>query len=203
MVEIEDLIQAGFLGLIDASQRYSPREGVNFAAYAAIRIRGSIVDHLRRNSNLCRSTMARQQKVSAARTNLERKLGRTPNGTEIAEELGLEQKEFQAWLTSFEAGNATSLDEVYSDHSDWFRSSDDTPEQALEHQEMKGIMREALTRLPERETLVLHLYYTEELNLQEIARVLEVTTGRVSQIKKAAVQRLRSIMDEIRNDDKW
>lgn len=199
-IEVEDLIQAGFLGLIDASQRYRPKEGVNFAAYAAIRIRGAIVDYLRRNSNLCRATIARHQTVKAARLKLERKLGRTPDSIEVAAELGIEVTEYEAWLTSFEAGTNASLDDVYSDHSDWFRSDERTAEQMVGDNEMKGFMLEALKQLPEREALVLQLYYVEELTLQEIAQVLDVTTGRVSQIKKASIQRLRSIIDELRGE---
>ena len=92
-VELDDLMQAGYLGLVDASQKYSAREGVTFATYAAIRVRGSIIDSLRRNSNLCRTTIAMQQKVRAAEKVLEGELQRTPTNGEIAEKMAMPQEE--------------------------------------------------------------------------------------------------------------
>ena len=196
-IEVEDLIQAGYLGLIDASQRYSPRAGVSFTSYAAIRVRGAIVDYLRRNSNLTRSAMAMQKKVRAAQEKLEHKLGRAPDPAEISAELRITPAQYEGWLRDFEANYAQSLDQVYSDHSILFQCKDETPEDALASSELKNLLRRALSRLPEREALVLQLYYNDELNLMEVGAVLGVTTGRVSQIKKSAVEKLRVLMDEV------
>lgn len=194
--EIDDIMQAGYLGLVDASQRYSTREGVAFAAYAAIRVRGSIIDFLRRNSNLCRTTIAMQQKVRKARQDLENQLGRTPEPSEVASHLGLEMAEYSEWLSRFEANHVQSLDEVYSDHSILFQDQTPSPEEATHKSQMRQQLKLALTKLPEREALVLQLYYVEELNVYEVGAILGVTTGRVSQIKKAAIERLRNLIRE-------
>ena len=194
--EIEDLMQAGYLGLVDASQRYSTREGVTFAAYAAIRVRGSIVDLLRRNSNLCRSTISMRQRISKARLDLEHSLGRAPQIEEVAEAMQMTLTELQDWEAKFQVNQLQSLDEVYTDHSLLFRDQGELPEDKLEQNQLKVHLRESIKDLPEREALVLQLYYVEELNVYEIAAVLDVTTGRVSQIKKAAILRLKDLLQE-------
>jgi RNA polymerase sigma factor for flagellar operon FliA len=192
--EVEDLLQAGYLGLVDASQRYSKREGVSFAAYAAIRIRGAIIDQLRRNSNLCRSTIAMRQKIEKTRAALEGRLERAPTPEELATELGLTLTELQDWEARFQVNQLQSLDEVYSDYSLLFEDNGRTAEDAMQMTQMKGLLAEALGQIPEREAQVLQLYYVEELNVYEIAAILDVTTGRVSQIKKAAILRLRDML---------
>ncbi len=194
--EIEDLIQAGFIGLIDASQRYRPHEGVTFIAYAAIRVRGAIVDHLRQSSNLSRGAIGRQKLVKFAREKLQRRFGRSPDPSEIQTELGITASKHENWLEEFEANNTQSLDQVYSDHSILFSSNEDNPEEVLVGAQLKDELREALTKLPEREATVLQLYYVEELNLHEIGAVFGVTVGRISQIKLSAVQKLRALMDD-------
>lgn len=195
-VEIEDLIQAGCLGLVDAAQRYSAREGVTFAAYAAIRIRGSIIDHLRHNSNLCRSTISMRQKIERNRRTLAQRLGRDPDTLELAAEMNMTAEEFQGWEARFQVNQLQSLDEVYTDHSIIFGDTSASAEDEVEQNQLKAALRAALGDLPEREALVLQLYYVEEMNVYEVAAVLDVTTGRVSQIKKAAVTRLRDIISK-------
>lgn len=192
MVEIDDLLQVGYIGLVDASQRYVPKQGVSFAAYAKIRIRGSIVDFLRSNSSMCRATIAMHQKVKLATAKLEQELMRTATVEEIAANLGMEPGELAEWQTQFATRQISSLDEVYSDHSMLFRDSSQSAEDSIQQDELKGLLRLSLSDLPEREALVLQLYYVEELNIYEIAEILGVTTGRVSQIKKSAVERLRN-----------
>jgi RNA polymerase sigma factor for flagellar operon FliA len=197
MAEIDDMLQVGYMGLVDASQRYTPRQGASFAAYAAIRIRGSIIDYLRASSTLCRATIVMQQKVRAATAKLEQQLLRTPEKAEIAAEMGMTVDDFQDWQTQFGASQIKSLDEVYTDHSMLFSDATRSVEDKLQHDEMRSMLRRALERLPEREALVLQLYFVEELNVYEIAEILGVTTGRVSQIKKAAVGRLRDSITEM------
>ncbi|NVO22045.1 FliA/WhiG family RNA polymerase sigma factor [Donghicola sp. C2-DW-16] len=196
-VELDDLMQAGYLGLVDASQRYSVREGVSFSAYAAIRIRGSIVDLLRRNSNLCRKTIAMQQEVKKAIAALESELGRSPEAEEIAKKLEIPIEEYEDWQARFQANRVQSLDEVYSDQSMLFEDRQQNSEDLTHQSQLKQLLRKALEKLPEREALLLHLYYVEELNVYEVAAILGVTTGRVSQIKKAAIMRLRSLIGEV------
>jgi RNA polymerase sigma factor for flagellar operon FliA len=196
-VEIDDLLQIGYMGLIDASQRYKPKAGATFASYAAIRVKGSIVDYLRDNASICRSTILMQQKFRSATEKLEQQLMRTPTVEEISAELGVSLSEYEDWQTRFAASNIRSLDELYTDQSNLFSDDSWSVEDKLRRQQMKQLLRRALGQLPEREALLLQLYYVEELNVYEIGEVLGVTTGRVSQIKKAAVERLRKFISEM------
>ena len=196
-IEIEDLIQIGMYGLVTAAQNYVVKEGVSFASYAGIRIRGEIVDHLRRNSNLCRTTIQMQQKHKSTIENLSRQLHREPNHDEIAAEMGLKTKELNDWEQAFAANTHQSLDSVYDEFSIWFASNDQNPEEELSDTELRETLVEALKTLPEREALLIQLYYVEELNVYEIAKVLDITTGRVSQIKKNAISRLRDFINKI------
>lgn len=201
MAEIEDMLQVGYMGLVDAAQRYTPRQGATFAAYAAIRIRGSIIDYLRASSSLCRATIVMQQKMRASILKLEQQLLRAPEKTEIATDMGITVAELEDWETQFGASQIKSLDEVYSDHSMLFSDAGRSVEDKLQQDQMRKMLRAALGQLPEREALVLQLYFVEELNVYEIAEILGVTTGRVSQIKKAAVGRLRESITAMEGDD--
>ncbi len=196
-VEIEDLIQIGMYGLVTAAQNYVIKEGVSFASYAGIRIRGEIVDHLRRNSNLCRTTIQMQQKYNASFEKLSRQLQREPKNSEIAKDMDLETSELDNWEQAFAANTHQSLDSVYDEFSIWFASNDQSPEDELSDTELRENLVEALKTLPEREAMLIQLYYVEELNVYEIAEVLEITTGRVSQIKKSAISRLREFIQKI------
>ena len=196
-MEIEDLMQIGYYGLVTAAQKYSPKEGATFASYAVLRIRGAIVDHLRKSSNLCRTTIQMQQKQKKAVESLLASLQREPLPSEIAEKMGLELNEYREWEKAFNANVHQSLDEVYDEYSMWFVSKDNTPEENLDRSQLKSILTEALKDLPEKEAMVIQLYYVEELNVYEIAKVMEITTGRVSQIKKSAVSLLRSYIKKI------
>ena len=195
-VEIEDLIQTGYCGLVLAAQNYTVQEGASFSSYASIRVRGSIIDHLRKSSNLCRTTIQMQQKAKLAEDNLRQVLGREPNSKELAENLGISDQEMMDWEQAFQANVHQSLNGIYDEFSIWFVSDENTPEEQLNEVEMKELLKEALRTLPEKEALVIQLYYVEELNVYEIAEVLEVTTGRVSQIKKSAVRKLREFMQK-------
>jgi RNA polymerase sigma factor for flagellar operon FliA len=195
-IEIEDLIQIGYFGLVTAAQNYTLREGATFASYAGIRIRGSIVDHLRKSSNLCRTTIEMQKKSNVAERELQSRLGRKPTAGEMAKHIGIPETEMLEWQQAFQANVHQSLDSVYDDFSIWFESSENTPEENINEEELRRLLKDALRTLPEREALVIQLYYVEELNVYEIAEVLEVTTGRVSQIKKSAVGSLRHFLGE-------
>ena len=132
-----------------------------------------------------------QQKMRTSMHKLEQLLLRTPEKHEIATDMGLTVAELEDWETQFGASQIKSLDEVYTDHSMLFSDAARSVEDKLQQDEMRKMLRRALGQLPEREALVLQLYFVEELNVYEIAEILGVTTGRVSQIKKAAVGRLR------------
>ena len=192
IVEVEDLIQQGMEGLVHAAQKYSPKEGVNFSQYAQLRIRGSIIDFLRKNSNLCRTTIKKKQEFERSKLDLEKKLNRQATEQELIEFLGISDDEFNYWKKAFEANVVQSLDTAYNEYSILFASKDDDPESSLQNKELKNQIKEALGVLNQREALVAQLYYVEELNVYEIAEVLEISTGRISQIKKSIIGKLRN-----------
>ncbi len=141
-----------------------------------------------------------QQKVKQTILVLERELKRTAEPKEIADRLKISISELEDWQARFQANKVHSLDEVYSDHNVLFQDHNFSPEDQTLQSEMKTLLKRALTKLPQREALVLQLYYVEELNVYEVAAILDVTTGRVSQIKKAAIERLRGFIKEMTND---
>ena len=192
IVEVEDLIQQGMEGLVHAAQKYSPKEGVNFSHYAQLRIRGSIIDFLRKNSNLCRTTIKKKQEFERSKLILEKKLNRQATEQELIDFLGISDDEFSYWKKAFEANVVQSLDTAYNEYSILFASKDDNPESSLQNKELKNQIKEALGVLNQREALVAQLYYVEELNVYEIAEVLEISTGRISQIKKSIIGKLRN-----------
>ena len=196
VTEIDDIIQIGYTGLIVAAQNYTPLDGASFASYASIRIRGAIVDFLRKNSNLCRTTIQVKKKYNSAIEKLERQLARKPSREEIAEELDMNEEQLLEWEAAFQANTLQSIDSVYDQFSVWFASPDNTPEEEFNESELQELLKKALTNLPEREALVIQLYYVEELNVFEIAEVMEISTGRVSQIKKSAIGQLRQFIQK-------
>ena len=201
ITEIEDIMQIGYTGLIVAAQNYTPLDGASFASYASIRIRGAIVDYLRKSSNLCRTTIQIKKKYNQAVEKLERQLLRQPNRLEIADELEMSEDQLIEWEAAFQANTPQSIDSVYDQFSIWFTSPDNNPEEEVNETELQELLKEALRHLPEREALVIQLYYVEELNVFEIAEVLEVSTGRVSQIKKSAVGQLRQFIEKANQVD--
>ncbi len=192
IVEIEDLIQQGMEGLVHAAQKYSPKEGVNFSQYAHLRIRGSIIDYLRKNSNLCRTTIKKKQEFDRYRIDLEKQLGRQASESELVNFIGINDDEYSYWKQAFEANVVQSLDTAYNEYSVLFASKEDNPELSLENKELKNQIKDSLKVLNQREAMVAQLYYVEELNIYEIAEVLEISTGRISQIKKSIILKLRN-----------
>ncbi|MGC6391252.1 MAG: sigma-70 family RNA polymerase sigma factor [Alphaproteobacteria bacterium] len=191
VVEIEDLMQVGLTGLVEAAQRYTPQEGVSFGSYAVLRVRGAMLDYLRSNSNLCRRSIKMQQETRAAADRLRNKLQREATQEEIARELNLNEIDFANWQGVFAANFHKSIDEVYDEYSLLFASDHESAETTIDRARARDMLRDALATLPEREALVLQLYYVEELNIYDIAAILDVTPGRVSQIKSNAFKRLQ------------
>ena len=135
-----------------------------------------------------------QKKANAAEQKLQALHSRKPTVDEIAQEMEISPESLMEWQQAFQANVHQSLDSVYDEFSIWFESTENTPEDNLNDEEMRGMLKDALHTLSEREGLVIQLYFVEELNVYEIAEILEVTTGRVSQIKSAAVSRLRQYL---------
>lgn len=196
IVEFDDLLQIGLMGLIEAAQRYTRQEGVSFENYAVIRIRGAINDFLRKNSVLGRKSIKINQAVNLARGKLSQELGRTPEKHELAKAVAMTLEEFTTWEQALNGSYQNSIQDEYDEHSMWFASEDAPAEQALDRTRLKEALLGALKGLPERETLVLQLYYVEELNIYEIAAVLDVTPGRVSQIKSSAFKKMQPMLKD-------
>ena len=198
IIDVEDLIQIGMVGLISAAQNYAPVKDASFSSYASLRIRGEILDYLRKNSSLCRSTIKMKKLTENAIENLNKKLGREPDTIEIAEEINIDHKKFLEWETAFQASTIKNIDDVYDEFSYWFVNKDDDPEKNINNKELKEILKKSLACLSEKQAMLIQLYYVEELNIYEIAKILDISTGRVSQIKSSALQLIRSkIEDEL------
>jgi len=194
--EIDDLVQIGMVSLVEAAKRFQDTGQASFTSYAAVRIRGALTDHLRKNLTLTRLGVQRRTQISIAELAVKNAGGDPANRELVATELGISIVELQSWRDKASSTPNKSLDEVYDDHSVWFADDGHTPESALVADELRATLATHLKRLKDREALVLQLYYVEELNLEEISEVLSVTVGRVSQLKKAALAQLRAWMQE-------
>ena len=184
------------VGLVEAAHNYSPKEDIPFSAYAKLRIKGAIVDHLRKSSNLCRGTIRRKQDFERAKRKLEKQLNRDPETSEIASELQVDVLELTKWKEDFAASQHKSIEEATEAFGDFLFSTDQTVEEKIFNGQLQNILKSQLVNLNQQQLLVLQLYYVEELNVYEIAEVLNVTTGRVSQIKSAATQKLKALILE-------
>ena len=191
IIEIDDVIQLGMVGLINAAQNYIPQKDASFTSYASIRIKGEILDYLRKSSNLDRTTITIKKNSEKASHSLRNKLGREPYNYEIADELGISTEKYFEWSNAFEAGVNKSLDELYDDYSSWFVTGALNPEETINDTELRNNLKKVLGKLEGKEALIIQLYFVEELNIYEIAEVMEVSTGRVSQIKTSAIKRIR------------
>jgi RNA polymerase sigma factor for flagellar operon FliA len=190
-MEVEDLIQVGMVALVEAANGFEDR-GHAFSTYATIRIRGAMIDHLRRHATICRSAMARRRELAAVRSRLETRLGRGATEAEMAEEMNLDAADYRAMVDETQSIQHESLDEAYSDQSMWFADVEDRADDALEREGLKAAIAQGIRTLPEREAMILQLYFVEEMNLEEIGLTLGVGAARVCQIKKAALDRLRA-----------
>ena len=192
-IDVEDLVQIGMVALVEAANGYEDR-GHAFATYASMRVRGAMIDHLRRAANLARSGMAKRRELTATRARLENGLGRAVGDVEMAAALGLDPDGYAAMVSDATALQHESIDEVYSDHSMWFADVEERADAALERSALKEALAAGISQLPEREGMVLQLYFVEEMNLEEIGQTLGIGAARVCQIKKAALDKLRETL---------
>jgi RNA polymerase sigma factor for flagellar operon FliA len=189
-IDVEDLAQIGMVALVEAANSFEDR-GHAFATYATLRIRGAMIDHLRRHATICRAAIARRRELAQVRARLESRLGRGASEAEMAEEMGLAAPDYRAMVDDSQAVHQESIDEVYSDHSMWFADVEEQADETLDRERLQLAVAEAIRALPERDALVMQLYFVEEMNLEEIGQTLGVGAARVCQIKKAALDRMR------------
>lgn len=194
IVEVEDLIQIGMVALIEAVGSFEDRGAVTFEQYLVTRVRGAMIDELRRQATLTRGAMRRRRAYNDAVSGLTVEFGRTPTDTEVAERLGVTVEKLRTEYATAEAVRFDSIDEMYSDESPWFMSDEPDAFDTLAENDQREALIEAITELPEREAQVIQLYYVEELNLEEIGQMLGVGAARVCQIKAVAHAKLKKAL---------
>ncbi len=198
-VQVDDLIQAGMIGLLEASRNYDPTQGASFETYAGIRIRGSMLDEIRRSDWTPRSVHRKARMVADAMRTIENRQGRDARDEEVAEVLGMSLKEYHHILKDASGCRVFSLDELAAVGEiapDLGQGSSAGPFDGLQKDAFKHSLAEAISGLPERERLVVSMYYDDEMNLREIGLVLGISESRVCQIHSQATLRLRSRLSE-------
>lgn len=201
-VEFGDLVSYGVFGLLDAIEKYDPDRGIKFETYALARIKGAIIDELRADDWVPRSVRFKAREMERAYAALESELRRIPTDEEVAKKMGLSMDEYAALLNKMSLISLVALDELWTvggDRPDKLSIADTVedvkakdPSQTFEIEEMKNIIADSINKLPERERIVISLYYYEGLTMREIGEVLSVTESRVCQMHTKAIMRLRA-----------
>ena len=200
-VIVDDLIQAGMIGLLDAAVHYDPSQGAAFETYASIRIRGAMLDELRRNDWAPKSVHRKARDMMASIRRIEARTGREARAQEVAEDMGITIEDYHQILQETNSCRLLNFAEMgYEDDamSNIMPSDSPSPLQRIQDDEFRKHLAQAIASLPERECLIISLYYDDELNLKEIGTVLGVSESRVSQLLSQAHLRLRTRLEEIR-----
>lgn len=200
-VEVDDLIQVGLIGLADALSRYEATQGVQFETFATQRIRGAMLDELRGNDWMSRGSRKSQKDIETHMRRLEHRLGRSPTESEIAKEMGLTLADYQALLNKVRGTQLVYLEDMSRTHEDddnfldrHVADADADPMNMLRDQRLRESLVAAIKSLPEREQYIMSMYYEQDMNLKEIAAVLDVTESRVCQLHSQSIARLRAKM---------
>ncbi len=206
-MNFDELVSAGTLGLMNALESFDPKRGLAFSTFAAPRIRGAILDELRRQDHVPRSIRRKTREINAARESLARQLSRSATDRETADRLGVDVETLWRWQADVEGATHLSSDSntTPQDHSSvaptteqLVANEESEIENQLNHEQEVDLLRAAIMKLKEQERVVLSLYYYEELKLHEIAEILELSEIRVSQIRSKALSRLRTQMSSLR-----
>ncbi|MEO7497267.1 MAG: RNA polymerase sigma factor FliA [Massilia sp.] len=200
-VEVDDLVQAGMIGLLDAINRYEETQGAQFETYAVLRIRGAMLDELRNSDWLPRSMRQNMRKIEAAMSTLQQKLGHPPSESEVAKMLKLSLADYQDMLSDGGGHQLVYYEDFHDGEGndsflDRYAVDDADPLRSLMDGDFRQAVIDAIDVLPPREKLLMGLYYEEELNLKEIGAVMGVSESRVSQLHTQAVARLRATLRE-------
>lgn len=196
-VDVDDLIQAGMIGLIEAARQYDPTQGASFETYASIRIRGSMIDEIRKGDWVPRSVHRKVREAAEATRQVEQREGRAAQPAEVAAAMSIPLPDYQKLLEGAVRGQVLSFDAHVEETGEPRLAGDEpAPPKRLEQVEFQQALSEAIGHLPEREQLVLSLYYEQEMNLREIGAVLGVSESRVCQVHGQAMIRLRARLGE-------
>ena len=200
-VEYDDLVSYGVFGLIDAIDKFDPKKDVKFETYASLRIRGAILDQIRKMDWIPRTVRQKQRKIDDAIKNIEMRTGKNASDEEIAVELGVSEDEYMTWQSQLKVTNVVSLNEYLEQGTEpamdaGHNSHFVQPEDAVAEQELKQVLEESLDTLTEKERKVILLYYYEELTLKEISSVLEVSESRISQLHTKALMKMKKKMGD-------
>ncbi|WP_416885833.1 RNA polymerase sigma factor FliA [Marinospirillum sp.] len=201
-VQLDDLLQAGSMGLIEASRNFDADKGASFETFASIRIRGSMLDEVRKHDWTPRSVHRNSRRVAEAVKAIEDRTGRDAQDEEVAAELGVSLEDYHQYLMDTAGSKLFSFDELNNQEDSAFEIPDtrgSEPHADVEGSRFQDALAKAISALPEREQMVLSLYYNEELNLKEIGAVLSVSESRVSQILSQAAARLRGRLSDWKN----
>ena len=198
-VEYEDLVSYGVFGLIDAIDKFDLNKDVKFETYASLRIRGSILDQIRKMDWIPRTVRQKRKKIEEAIRQIETQTGRNATDEEIAKELGIEETELNEWLVQLNVTNVVSLNEFVEQGGEPVMDARNNshfaqPEESIQEEELKKVLRESMDLLTEKEQKVILLYYYEDLTLKEISNILEVSESRVSQLHTKALAKMRKKM---------
>jgi len=196
-IEYEDLLGYGILGLIDSIEKYDVTKNIKFETYAQIRIKGAIIDNIRKLDWIPRSLRKKSKEIQNAIYQLENKLGRTPTNEEIANFLSISIRELESTLSDISTFNIASLEEIILSNGDFSTSlqqENARPEEIYENKELKEILIESLNILTENERLVISLYYYEELTYKEIGHIMELSESRISQIHSKAILKMKNYL---------
>jgi RNA polymerase sigma factor for flagellar operon FliA len=190
-MELDELIQVGMIGLLEAARAYNPTKGIEFESFALSRVRGAILDEVRQLSYLPRSAVAFNKSENQATNALASELGRAPTQAELADHLGDDLDLFQKRRGNAKRFETLSMEVMTDEVLGIADERSRQPDAIVEHQQFMGAVADAIAELPERDQLLMSLYYVEELNLKEIGEILGVTESRISQLLTAIVKKLR------------
>jgi len=200
-VQVDDLIQVGLIGLSEALSRFEATQGVQFESFATQRIRGAMLDELRENDWVSRGTRKSQKEIEESMRRLEHRLGRSPKESEIAADLGLALSDYQSLLNKVRGTQLVYLEDINhgTDDEDGFLDrhmgdSESDPLNMLRNERIRQALVSAIKALPEREQYIMSMYYEQDMNLKEIAAVLDVTESRICQLHSQSIARLRAKM---------
>jgi len=197
-VQIDDLIQAGMVGLLEAASNFNPDMGASFETFAGIRIRGSMIDEIRRSDWTPRSVHRKFRSVSDAIRKIENESGEDARDADVAQALGISLSEYHQILIDSSSSRIYSIDTMEENTQDAAipSSAEQTPEEAFSSDEYQRQLAESIRHLPDKEQLVMSLYYDDELNFREIGEILDVTESRICQLHGQALLRIKSRMAE-------